>query len=133
MVSTIGLVETKLGARNGKAGAGVRSVDTAGRRWYTDPFKRQIIESCLQPGASVSKIAVDNGLNPNLVRKWLARVRRDTEAQPELLPVVTVSTAACGEPATWRHVAEVQIGEAVILIGEHARAEVVRAIVQALR
>lgn len=110
----------------------MRQVDSAGRRWYTKSFKEQVVSACRQPEASVSKIAVDAGLNPNLVRKWLARARRE-DAPLELLPVIASSEPVAEEPPPWRHVVEVQIGEAVILIGEHARAEVVRAIVQSLR
>ena len=48
-------------------------IDAAGRRWYTSQFKGEIVARCLQPSASVSGIAVEHGLNPNMVRKWIER------------------------------------------------------------
>ena len=59
-------------ATDGNPGhVGVAKVDAAGRRWYTSQFKGEIVARCLQTGASVTGIAVDHGLNPNMVRKWM--------------------------------------------------------------
>ena len=38
---------------------------------YSNDFKRQIIEACLAPGVSTAAIALANGLNANLVRRWV--------------------------------------------------------------
>ena len=38
---------------------------------YSNDFKRQIIEACLAPGVSTAAIALSNGLNANLVRRWV--------------------------------------------------------------
>ena len=43
------------------------------RRRHSAAFKRRLIEESLAPGASVARIALDNGLNTNLLFKW----RRD--------------------------------------------------------
>ena len=77
--------------------AGVAKVDSAGRRWYTVQFKREIVARCLQPGASVAGIAVGNGLNPNLVRKWIERVHKETRKLAPLLPVVLADPRAAAE------------------------------------
>ena len=63
-------------------------IDAAGRRWYTSQFKGEIVARCLQPGASVSGIAVEHGLNPNMVRKWIERTHKETRKLAPLLPVV---------------------------------------------
>lgn len=42
------------------------------RRVHSPEFKAQVIGDCQQPGASVAAVAVGHGLNPNVVRKWLA-------------------------------------------------------------
>lgn len=42
------------------------------RRVHSAEFKTQILAACRQPGASVSAVAIAHGLNPNVVRKWLA-------------------------------------------------------------
>ena len=41
------------------------------RRRYTDEFKRQAIEACRQPGISMASVALANGLNANLLRRWV--------------------------------------------------------------
>jgi len=33
-------------------------------------FKRDLVERCLQPGASVSGIALDSGINTNVLFRW---------------------------------------------------------------
>ena len=117
---------------------GVRQIDASGRRWYTASFKREVVGQCLVAGASLSKVAIDHGLNPNMVRKWVRRAQqRETVAEVKLLPVVAEPTdvAVQAEPAAevWRHVIEVQFGAAVILVSEHAKPELVRAVVQSIR
>ncbi|MCC6867428.1 MAG: transposase [Burkholderiales bacterium] len=116
----------------------MRQIDASGRRWYTASFKREVVGQCLVAGASLSKVAIDRGLNPNMVRKWVRRAQqRETVAEVKLLPVVAEPTdvAVQAEPAAevWRHVIEVQLGAAVILVSEHAKPELVRAVVQSIR
>lgn len=41
------------------------------RRRYTPQFKVQIVVACRQPGVSVTGIALENRIHPNLVRRWL--------------------------------------------------------------
>jgi hypothetical protein len=38
---------------------------------YSNDFKRQVIAACLAPGVSTAAIALANGLNANLVRRWV--------------------------------------------------------------
>ena len=38
---------------------------------YSNDFKRQIIAACLAPGVSTAAIALANGMNANLVRRWV--------------------------------------------------------------
>jgi transposase len=41
------------------------------RRVHGAEFKTQVLAECQQPGASVAAVALANGLNVNLLRKWL--------------------------------------------------------------
>ena len=41
------------------------------RARYSDEFKRQVIAACLEPGVSTAEVALANGLNANLARRWL--------------------------------------------------------------
>lgn len=41
------------------------------RRWHALEFKARLVAECYSPGASVSRIALDNDLNPNQLRLWI--------------------------------------------------------------
>ena len=38
---------------------------------YSDDFKRQVVTTCLEPGVSTAAVALANGLNANLLRRWV--------------------------------------------------------------
>jgi transposase-like protein len=42
-----------------------------GRRYYSRAHKDAVIAKCLAPGASLAAVALANGFNANLVRKWV--------------------------------------------------------------
>lgn len=77
---------------------GVR-VNRTGRRTYSDEYKREVMQRCRQPGASVSAIALAHGLNANLLRKWLRQrpstlLKPSRKPAPVLLPVTIDATTA---------------------------------------
>ena len=55
------------------------------RRRYTEEFKKQAIEACLQPGVSMASVALANGLNANLLRRWVIE-RQEAVAGRVTLP-----------------------------------------------
>ena len=59
------------------------------RRRYSKELKARIVAECLKPGASVSRISLDNGLNANMVRRWISEARRagKTPEKPGFFPV----------------------------------------------
>jgi len=57
----------------------VRLVGRNGRRRFDPASKDRLIAACLEPGASVSKLALEHGVNANLVWKW---IRKHTQAPP---------------------------------------------------
>ena len=70
----------------------------AARRKHSLAFKRRLIEQTLVPGASVARIALDNGVNANLLFKWRRQhVRAARSAPPSLLPVILSEPRAGGE------------------------------------
>jgi len=107
-------------------------VDAVGRRWYTQRLKNEVVAQCLQPGASVSRISIEHGLNTNLVRKWVQSARRD---QPPalLMPVLLEERELVAEATSSSNAIEIRIGEAVIAIGTNASVHQIEAIVRALR
>lgn len=65
-----------------------------GKHYYNEHAKRRLFAVCARSGASVSAVAMANGINPNVLRRWLGIERsRGNEVVPgepitELLPVV---------------------------------------------
>ena len=43
---------------------------------YTDAFKAQLVAACNEPGVSTAAIALANGLNANLLRRWVSEHRQ---------------------------------------------------------
>lgn len=41
------------------------------RRTHSPAFKAEVLRCCDQPGVSIAAVALANGLNANLVRRWL--------------------------------------------------------------
>lgn len=70
-----------------------------GRCVYSKAGKLALVQACLQPGVSVAASALANGVNANLLRKWMLRQARSQrgkasvvaktapQAAPVLLPV----------------------------------------------
>ena len=58
------------------------------RSSYPKPFKAQVVQECLHPGATVSSVAIRHGINANVIRKWLP-VYRDQAVTtlPAFVPV----------------------------------------------
>jgi len=83
-----------------------KSWRTEPRKNYSDDFKLRIVGLASQPGASVAQIARDNGINDNVIFKWLrlwqneGRISRRLPAtivpssSPALLPVEVISDLA---------------------------------------
>lgn len=61
-----------------------------GRRYFSKAHKEAVLAKCLAPGASLAAVALANGFNANLVRKWVRDCQAgDTVAKSSarLLPV----------------------------------------------
>nr|EFG5526977.1 transposase [Escherichia coli] len=77
---------------------------TPGRRKgcpnYPPEFKQQLVAASCEPGISISKLALENGINANLLFKWRQQWREGklllpSSESPQLLPV-TLDAAADG-------------------------------------
>ena len=68
-----------------------RGVGRGPYRKHSLEEKRAIVQQCLAPGASVAGIALEHGVNANLVRKWIHKSRAGeygtATSAPLLLPV----------------------------------------------
>jgi len=68
------------------------------RRRFFREFKAEIVAQCLEPGASVSRISLDNGLNANMVRRWISEAQR-ADKTPGFIPVsLTTAVSASNKP-----------------------------------
>lgn len=54
------------------------------RRRYTEEFKARVTEESRRPGVSIASVALANGLNANLLRKWVAE--REAAGSPPPAP-----------------------------------------------
>ncbi|MEI9425778.1 transposase [Mesorhizobium sp. Cs1299R1N1] len=68
-----------------------------GRRRYDPASKERLVAACLEPGVSISRLALEHGINANLLRKWI-KTAKDAVALPPPAPSafipVQVSAAA---------------------------------------
>ncbi|TGQ46951.1 MULTISPECIES: transposase [unclassified Mesorhizobium] len=69
----------------------VRLVGRNGRRRYDPVSKDRLVAACLEPGASVSGLALEHGVNANLLWKW---IRKQRLAKKETLPSPPLPTPA---------------------------------------
>jgi len=82
-----------------------------GRRRYDPASKQRLVEACLQPGVSLAGVAMQHGVNANLLRKWVAGQQQQRQrngvavgaidrATEVFVPVVELSgVAASPEPS----------------------------------
>ena len=118
------------------------------RREHSAAFKRKLIEQSLQPGASVSGIALDSGINANLLFKWRREhlranaqtpVSATTTTKPVLLPVTieapTPEVTAAAPPTSRANTGsiEIDIGGARVRLRGLVDESSVRVVLQALR
>ena len=58
------------------------------RRQYTPEFKAQLVAESQKPEASVARIALDNDLNANLLRRWITESKQaGQQPSPAFVPI----------------------------------------------
>ncbi|WP_373315093.1 transposase [Halopseudomonas aestusnigri] len=62
------------------------------RSSYLKPFKAQVVQECLQLGATVPSVTIRHGINANVTRKWLLVYR---EQAATTLPAFLRSRGLC--------------------------------------
>jgi len=119
------------------------------RRRHSAAFKRELVERSLQPSASVSAIALENGINTNLLFRWrrehlcaVSRVRDHVDhgaAHAVLLPVKLAAAAPSAHqdamPSTLpmpAGVIEIDLGNARVRLRGAVDEANVRCVLQAL-
>ena len=90
MSTKVVIVDTKMDRRSMVVPGEPVRVTGNGRRYFSKAHKEAVIAKCLVPGASLAAIALANGFNANLVRKWVRdrlALPAGASAQAKLLPV----------------------------------------------
>ncbi|WP_461504456.1 IS66-like element accessory protein TnpA [Rhodoferax sp.] len=78
------------------------------RRFYSPELKLQVVGACAQPGASIAGVALQHGINANIVHRWLREhsqgilIRRQQTFVP-----VTLNSAI--EPVTAQPTADIRV------------------------
>ncbi|MAY09238.1 MAG: hypothetical protein CMI02_10795 [Oceanospirillaceae bacterium] len=70
------------------------------RRHFSREFKAHIVAACLEPGVSVSRIALDNQLNANLLRRWIREAEQSgqTTTSPAFMPLALPAASTSAAP-----------------------------------
>ncbi|MCW5611776.1 MAG: transposase [Rubrivivax sp.] len=86
---------------SGPDGVTVERVLRNGKRVYVHGFKLAAVRRCMQPGISVAAVALEHGINANLLRKWIDKHRDEASSSNTvaLLPVTTDAVDSAAPPA----------------------------------
>ena len=69
-----------------------RTTQVAKRRFYSPELKLQVVRTCAQPGASIAAVALQHGINANIVHRWIREHSQGTLViQPQAFVPVTLS------------------------------------------
>ncbi len=64
-----------------------------GRCVYDPQVKAQIVRACLQPGVSVARMALQCGVNANLLRRWVGERHKPGSSKSVVLPLGHANSA----------------------------------------
>lgn len=69
------------------------------RRLHSDEFKASAVASCMQPGMSIAAVAMANGINANLLRRWVREAELRCSGDRRDAPVETIAPPSAAMPA----------------------------------
>lgn len=89
---------------------------------YSDEFKRQVVAACHAPGVSNAAIALANGLNANMLRRWIVESSRSSNGQLATItkPVLPAQVKPDFIPVTFAPTPSAQAADIRIEL-QHAR------------
>jgi len=116
-------VDTKMDKRSVVVSGEPVRVTRNGRRYYSRAHRDAVIAKCLTPGVSLAAVALANGFNANLVRKWVRRHQaRQARQAPSnskagLLPVTVQQEQAAAPKSVVGSETTVAKGSLLIRVG----------------
>ena len=70
-----------------------------GRCRYDPVAKAELVQSCMQPGVSVARMALQCGINANLLRRWITQsMGADMKASRASMPTVAMASTSAFVP-----------------------------------
>ncbi len=69
------------------------------RRLHSDEFKANAVASCTQPGMSMAAVAMANGVNANLLRRWVREAELRSGGDRPDATVATIAPPRAATPA----------------------------------
>jgi transposase-like protein len=78
------------------------------RRRHSAEFKGRVVEECRRPGVSMAAVALANGVNANLLRRWVVQSNEQqapaTQSAPCAQEFIALAIASGPEPAAPAHI-----------------------------
>jgi transposase len=72
-----------------------RTTQVPKRRFYSPELKLQVVGACAQPGASNAGVAMQHGINANIVHRWLREHSQGSLIKrPQTFVPITLSAAS---------------------------------------
>lgn len=81
------------------------------RRSYTQQFKAEMVAECLQGEVSLASLAVDHGMNPNVLRRWVMEHERYGKHALQDSDVSPAERTVDMAPANWIPVKAAQVAD----------------------
>jgi transposase len=109
---------------------------------YPLDFKKRLAKAACVPDVSVSQLALEHGINVNMLFKWRRHYRAGLFDAPAvepatLLPVSVIESrlpsAPIQTPGASYGTIEIKLADAVVRVDGHADAATLRAVLQILR
>ena len=100
-----------------------------GRNIYSKAAKQRLVEACLRPGVSVARLALQNGLNANLLRRWVTLHLR----KPGAMPVPSAGFIPVAPLPRREATIEIEVGGATIRLQGPVEGAQLRLVLDCLR
>ncbi|MBC8742988.1 transposase [Paraburkholderia sp. UCT31] len=117
-----------------------------GRPNYDREFRRRLAAAACEPGASVAKLARDNGINANMLFTWRRRYRAQLQAETtSLIPVAVIHETPpqrlamppnggdVGNPTPRDGTIEIRFGGVVVRVNGGVDADTLRVVLGSVR
>lgn len=85
-----------------------RTTQAPKRRFYSPELKLQVVGACAQRGASIAGVALQHGINANIVHRWLREHSQGTLTGRQQT-FVPVTLSADTEPTTPQPMADIRV------------------------